>query len=109
MGRRPKYPTPEEAKENYIKGVEVSRDIWVEKCRQGADDFYDWFIEFSNAVYPVVATLPSPVGKTIDQKIDERVKPVAKAISKIAEAYRKEKVRKVRERLVRVERVANLV
>jgi len=99
MGRKRKYPTPEEAKNEYIQGVERARDEWVEQCRKGASDYEKWFEDFASEVYPTVATLPSPEGKTIDQKIDERVKPVARVISMTAAEYRRRKLEEIERRL----------
>jgi len=99
MGRKRKYPTPEEARREYEQGVERAKDEWVEQCRKGASDYEKWFEEFASEVYPVIAGLPSPEGLTIEQKVDARVKPVAKAISLVAREYRREKLKEIEEKL----------
>jgi len=94
-----KYPTPDEARRRYEAGVEANKDRWVEGCRSGADDFQTWFTGFAKTIYPLVATLPAKTGN-VDRDVDSRVKPVAKRIKALAEAYRKAKLAEVQKQLL---------
>jgi hypothetical protein len=92
MGRRPRYPSPDEAKERYVSGVQLAREKYVERATAGAEDFLVWFTGFASRIYPLVAGLPAKTGDT-DKDIDNRVKPVSKAIKSLAKTYRDLKAR----------------
>lgn len=91
MARRGKYPSPFEAATRYITGVELSRDKWVQRAREGMTQYQAWFTGFANTVYPVIAGLPPKTGN-VDVDIDNRVKPVARAIKSLAMSYRVTKI-----------------
>jgi len=96
MGKA-RYPTPEEARRHFETGVEQAKEKYVERAKQGAEDFEDWFTVFAAEVYPTIATLPSREGlATIKERIEKRSVPVAEKISRTAAAYRKAKLEEVR-------------
>jgi len=96
MGR---YPTPQEARKNFEEGVEESKELWVKRAKAGATAFQTWFTGFANELYPVIARLPTREGKTIDERVEERVKPVAKKISELAASYRAAKLEEIAKRV----------
>lgn len=91
-----KYPTPEAATSHYITGVEAKKEYYVERCREGADKLGDWFARVLPKIYERVATLPEK-GADVRENVEKRVVPIATLIKKEAEAYRKDKARKVAE------------
>jgi len=98
MARKPKYPTPEEARRRFESGVEAAREKYVSRAREGADNFELWFAGFASNIYPLIAGLPDPEGLTIEEKYLRRGAPVGKAIHNLSLSYRKAK----RERVARV-------
>jgi len=90
-----KYPSPSEARSNFETGVEAAREKWVARARAGAVDYETWFTGFANTIYPIVAGLPTREGKTVAQRVTERVIPVAQAISRLSTTYRAAKLKKV--------------
>ena len=96
MGR---YPTPSEARRRFEEGVELAKEKWVSRARAGAIGYETWFTGFANTIYSLVATLPSKEGKTTDTIIDERVKPVAKAIKNLSKSYKEAKLRELVKRV----------
>ena len=91
-----KYPTPEEATSHYITGVEAKKDYYVDRCREGASKLGEWFGRVLPKVYEKVATLPEKTAD-VEENVKNRVVPIASLIKREAEAYRKEKARKVAE------------
>jgi hypothetical protein len=98
MARKPKYPTPEEARARFESGVEAAREKYVMRAKEGADDFELWFAGFASKVYPLIATLPDPEGLTIEERYLKRGAPVGKTIHTLSLAYRKAK----RERVAKI-------
>jgi len=98
-----KYPLPDEAASRYVSGVELAKEKWVTRCREGSEAFQTWFAGFAKAVYPLVATLPDKTGDP-EKNVDLRVKPVAKKIHELAKAYRKTKISAKAERIAVVVR-----
>jgi len=90
-----KYPTPTEARSRFEEGVELAKEKWVSRARAGATGYETWFTGFANTIYSLVATLPSKEGKTTDTIVDERVKPVAKAIKGLSKSYKDAKLREL--------------
>jgi hypothetical protein len=90
-----RYPTPEEARRRFEEGVELAKEKWVSRAREGATAYETWFTGFANTVYSLVATLPSKEGKTTDTIVDERVKPVVKAIKNLSRSYREAKLKEL--------------
>jgi len=94
-----KYPTPEEAKEHYVTGVEDAKDKWVERCREGAEDYEVWFTGFASKIYPLITTLPDKASlPTIRDRLLKRSLPVAEAIHSLSVSYRKAKLRELAEK-----------
>ena len=89
MGK--KYPSPSEARRNFETGVDLSKEKWAKKAKDGARDYETWYTGFANEVYPIVATFPEPTGD-IDANIDNRCKPIAKAIHDLSVTYRRTKL-----------------
>ena len=90
-----KYPTPEEARRHFETGVELAKEKYVSRAKEGATDYETWFVGFAGKVYPIVATLPDPAGLTIEERIDRRVKPVAKIIHELSISYRAAKLKEI--------------
>jgi len=97
MPRKPKYPTPEEARRRFETGVEAAREKYVSRAREGADNYQLWFAGFAAKVYPVVAGLPDPEGLSIRDKYVLRGAPVGEAIHRLSLAYRKAKSKRAEE------------
>lgn len=91
MARKRKYPSPTEAVARYTTGIELSKDKWVKRAIEGSTQYQVWFTGFANNVYPVIATLPPKTGN-VDVDVDNRVKPVARAIKELAASYRVTKI-----------------
>jgi len=91
MARRAKYPTPEEARSRFETGVELAKEKYARRAREGADDYQLWFTGFAAKIYPLIAGLPDPEGKDIKSRVEERVTPVSEGIHKLSQAYRKAK------------------
>jgi len=88
MGR---YPTPEEAKERFVSGVQLSKEKWVERAIGGADDYLTWFTGFASRIYPLIAGLPEKTGD-VKANVINRSAPVASAIHSLSVAYRRTKL-----------------
>ena len=92
-----KYPTPEQAVSNFLGEVskESTQRKWGERAAAGAEKLRDYFETALPAVYRVVSGFTSKHGKTIEEIVKERVVPVAEAVSRSAEEYRKKKIREI--------------
>jgi hypothetical protein len=89
-----KYPTPSEATGRFTDGVQFAKDKWATRATQGAGLYQTWYTGFANTVYPVIAGLPARTGN-VDVDIDQRVKPVAKAIQKLSYSYKATRLREI--------------
>lgn len=101
MARKGKYPTPEEATNNYLTGVNASKDLWVNRCQQGSLLYRTWYSGFASVVYPIVAGLPEKTGD-VSRDVMNRVVPVANAIKSLAISYRNTKIQGVVSRVQKV-------
>jgi hypothetical protein len=90
-----KYPTPSEARSHFETGVELAKEKYVSRAREGAVDFETWFTGFASKIYTLLQTLPDPAGLSIDERIDKRVKPVSKAIHELSLSYRAAKLKEI--------------
>jgi hypothetical protein len=90
-----KYPTPEVARKNFEEGVEESKDLWVKRAKAGATAYQTWYVGFANELYPLIAALPTREGKTRDERVDERVKPVVNKIAELSASYRAAKLAEI--------------
>jgi hypothetical protein len=90
-----KYPTPSEARSHFETGVELAKEKYVSRAREGAVDYETWFTGFASKIYPLVSALPDPAGLSIAERIDKRVKPVAEAIHALSLSYRKAKLAEI--------------
>jgi len=96
-----KYPTPSEARRNFETGVELAKEKWARKAKAGAKDYELWFTGFANEIYPIIAGLPERTGD-IDENIDNRCKPIAKAIHKLSLTYRETKLAEIAKKVAPV-------
>ena len=99
MGK--KYPTPSEARRNFVQGIDLSKEKWATRAKQGADDYELWFTGFANELYPLIATLPERTGD-INENIDNRCKPVAKAIHRLSVSYQRTKLEEITKKVAAV-------
>ena len=93
-----KYPSPEEARSKFESGVESAREKWVQRAKAGATMYQTWYTGFANTIYPLVAGLPDKSTLTIEQRVVERVTPIAKAVHGLSVSYQATKIRKIAEK-----------
>jgi len=85
-----KYPTLTELKAKLSRKIPASKDVWESETLAGLENYLTWYAGFASRIYPLVATLPEKTGDS-DTNVDNRVKPVAREVKRIAEAYRRAK------------------
>ncbi|MEM4067265.1 MAG: hypothetical protein QXV17_10460 [Candidatus Micrarchaeaceae archaeon] len=90
-----KYPSPDVARRRFETGVEQAREKWALRAREGATDYQTWFTGFANTIYPIVASLPSKEGKTLETIVAERVTPIARAVKNLSTTYRASKLSEI--------------
>ena len=99
-----KYPDPSEAKSNYVTGVQLAKEKYVQKSIAGADDFQTWFAGFASKIYPLIAGLPPKTGN-VEEDVKNRVIPVARAIKELSQAYKATKLQEIAAKVVPLVRV----
>jgi hypothetical protein len=87
--------TVEEILSKRERGITGAGTKWEENALAGQDRYADWLRIWLPQVYSVVATLPSKEGKSTEKVLLERVAPVVNRTKRIAEAYRKDKVKRL--------------
>jgi homoserine dehydrogenase len=109
MGRKARYPSPEKARSSFESGVEMAREKWVTRAKEGAEDYQVWFAGFAATVYPIIATLPEPTADPTRNWL-MRGAPVVAALKRLSARYRKAKLEEVaREARALAEKAAPLV
>ena len=87
----PKYPTPEQAVDNFVTEVSkaATQKKWGDRTAAGAEKLGDWFKRGLPAIYNVIAS------DDFQTETDpwERSRKVGTKVSEEAKEYRKEKLK----------------
>jgi predicted oxidoreductase len=109
MGRKARYPTPEKARADFEEGVELAREKWVTRAKEGADDYQTWYAGFAATVYPIIATLPPKTEDPVKNWLARGARIVT-ALKALSRRYRATKLETVaREARALAERAAPLI